>query len=115
MAGTGLATTVGAASAATVAAVVIGGLAVGAAIGTGLRKLFGEARAVRAEEAAVQGAIVLRQVREAYEAEVGRPVTQAEAKKMFNAYAANLMQLGFTQDARGQWRRERSALERFLG
>ena len=42
-------------------------------------------------------------------------MTQAEAKKMFDAYAANLMQLGFTQDARGQWRRERSAIERLLG
>lgn len=103
------------ASAATIGAVVIGGLAVGAAIGYGLRKAFGEARAVRAEEAAVEGALVLQQVRHDYEAEKGRPVTQAEAKKMFQAYAANLQQLGFTQDERGQWRRERSAFERLLG
>ena len=112
---TGLAGTVGAASAATIAAVVIGGLAVGAAIGTGLRKLFGEARAVRAEEAAVQGALILREVRERYEDEVGRPVTPAEAKKMFQSYAANLVQLGFTQQANGQWERKRSGLERLLG
>ena len=105
----------GAASAATVAAVVIGGLAVGAAIGYGLRKAFGEARAVRAEEAAVEGALVLRQIRERYEAEKGRKVTAAEAKKMFASYAANLEELGFTQDDNGQWRRERGALERLLG
>jgi acyl-CoA synthetase (NDP forming) len=98
-----------------VAGVVIAGLAIGAAIGTALRKLFGEARAVRAEEAAVEGALVLRKARAALEAHTGRPVTQAEARKLFDAYAANLMQLGFTQDANGQWRRQRSTIERILG
>jgi len=88
---------------------------VGVAIGTALRKIFGEARAVRAEEAAVEGALVLRRARAALEAELGRRLTQPEVKKMFNAYAAQLVQLGFTQDARGQWKRERSAVERFLG
>lgn len=107
----GLATAGGAA----VAGVVIAGLAIGVAIGTALRKLFGEARAVRAEEAAVEGALVLRKARAAVEAELGRPVNQAEARKLFDAYAANLIKLGFTQDARGQWRRERTRVERFLG
>lgn len=100
---------------AAVAGVVIAGLAIGAAIGTALRKLFGEARAVRAEEAAVEGALVLRRARAALEAQQGTPVTQAQARQLFDAYAANLMKLGFTQDARGQWRRERSAVERLLG
>jgi len=98
-----------------VALVVIGGLAVGAAIGTALRKIFGEARAVRAEEAAVEGALVLRRARAALEDELGRALTQPEVKKMFNAYAANLMQLGFVQDTNGQWYRPRSAVERLLG
>lgn len=97
------------------AGVVIGGLAVGAAIGTALRKLFGEARAVRAEEAAVEGAIVLRRARAALEAELGRSVTQAEARKLFDSYAANLVKLGFVQMANGQWHRPRSAIERILG
>ena len=97
------------------ALVVIGGLAVGAAIGTALRKIFGEARAVRAEEAAVEGALVLRRARAALEDELGRSLTQPEVKKMFNAYTANLMQLGFVQDTNGQWYRPRSAVERLLG
>lgn len=103
------------AGAGAVAGVVIGGLAVGVAIGTALRKLFGEARAVRAEEAAVEGALVLRRARAALAAELGRNVTVAEAQKMHAAYEAQLERLGFTQDARGQWRRERTGLERFLG
>lgn len=94
---------------------VIAGLAVGAAIGTALRKLFGEARAVRAEEAAVEGALLLRKARAKVEAELGRAVTPTEARKLFDAYAENLRRLGFTQDARGQWRRERTRIERVLG
>ena len=89
--------------------------AIGAGIGTALRKLFGEARAVRGEEAAVEGALILRKARAAIEAETGRPVTQAQARQLLDAYEANLMQLGFTQDARGQWRRERTTIERILG
>lgn len=103
------------AGAGTVAAVVIGGFAVGLAIGTALRKLFGTARAVRAEEAAVEGALVLRRARAALEAKLGRSVSSLEARQMFEAYEAQLVKLGFTQDARGQWRRERTAVERFLG
>jgi len=99
---------------AAVAGVVIGGLAIGLAIGTALRKLFGAARAVRAEEAAVEGALVLRKARAKVEQQLGRGLTQLEAQKMFAAYEANLVKLGFTQDANGQWRRERSAIERFL-
>lgn len=98
-----------------VAAVVIAGLAIGVAIGTALRKLFGEARAVRAEEAAVEGALVLRKARAAVEAEQGRPVSQVQARQMFDAYTAHLQQLGFVQQANGQWHRPRSAVERFLG
>lgn len=94
---------------------VIAGLAIGAAIGTALRKIFGEARAVRAEEAAVEGALILRKARAKIEAEQGSPVTQAQARQLFDAYAANLLKLGFTQDARGQWRRERTRVERILG
>lgn len=100
---------------AAVAGVVIAGLAVGVAIGTALRKVFGAARAVRAEEAAVEGALVLRRARAALEAKLGRSVTSVEARQMFEAYEAQLEKLGFTQDANGQWRRERSAVERFLG
>lgn len=104
-----------AASAATVGAVVIGGLAVGALIGTALRQAFGTARAVRAEEAAAAGGLALHRVRVAIEARTGRPISAPASKALFQEYEAQLRQLGFTQDARGQWRRERSALERFLG
>jgi len=106
---------VGAASGVAIAAVVIGGLAVGAALGTALRKVFGEARAIRAEEAAVEGALVLRRARAALEDELGRPLTQPEVRKMFAAYEANLVRLGFEQDANGQWRRTRTSIERLLG
>lgn len=105
----------GAASGVAIAAVVIGGLAVGVALGTALRKVFGEARAIRAEEAAVEGALVLRRARAALEDELGRPLTQTEVRKMFDSYAANLVQLGFEQQANGQWYRSRSAIERLLG
>ena len=37
------------------------------------------------------------------------------ARQMFEAYEAQLTRLGFTQDARGQWRRERTGIERLLG
>lgn len=105
----------GAASGAAVAAVVIGGLAVGLALGTALRKVFGEARAVRAEEAAVEGALVLRRARAAIADELGRELTQPEVRKLFDSYAANLIELGFERDAKGQWFRPRSAVERLLG
>lgn len=94
---------------------VIGGLAVGVAIGTALRKVFGEARAVRAEEAAVEGALVLRRARAALELELGRSLTSSETRQMFDAYAAQLEQLGFEQQANGQWVRTRSSIERLLG
>lgn len=97
------------------AGVVIAGLAIGLAIGTALRKLFGTARAVRAEEAAVEGALVLRKARAAVEAETGRPVTQTQARQMFDAYTVHLQRLGFEQLPNGQWYRPRSAVERFLG
>lgn len=87
----------------------------GAAIGTALRKLFGEARAIRAEEAAVEGALLLRRARAKTEAALGRSLTQPEVKKMFQAYEANLVQLGFEKSANGQWHRPRSAVERILG
>lgn len=93
---------------------VIGGLAVGAAIGTGLRHLFGEARAVRAEEAGVQVMLMLRQVREDTEAQLGRELTTAERKKMFSAAEQQLAALGFKKTATG-WSRPRSAVERFFG
>lgn len=107
--------TVAGASAAATAAVVIGGLAVGVAIGTALRKVFGEAKAVRAEEAAVEANLILRRSRAALEDELGRPVTAAESRKMFAALEANLVKLGFEQLPNGQWHRPRSAVERFLG
>jgi len=99
--------------------VVVGGLAIGAAIGYGLRKAFGEARAVRAEEAATEAQNVMRDVRTRYEQEKGRRVTQAEARKFFASLEANLEQLGFTQEPNAagvlQWVRKRSAIERLLG
>lgn len=85
------------------------------AIGTALRHYFGEARAVRAEEAAAQGGIALMHTRQDLEAELGRALTPAESKKLFQAYEAQLAELGFTKDANGQWRRTRSAIERLLG
>ena len=94
---------------------VIGGLAVGVAIGTALRKLFGTARVVRAEEAAVEGALVLRRARAALEADLGRAVTPTEARQMFEAYEAQLERLGFEQQANGQWVRTPSSIERLLG
>jgi len=98
-----------------VAAVVIGGLAAGALIGTLLRRQFGEARAVRAEEAGVQSALVARQVREQLQEQLGRPLTAAERKKLFAAHEAQLAALGFQQDAGGRWSRPRGAIERLLG
>lgn len=103
------------AGAGAVAGVVIGGLAVGVLIGTALRKAFGTARAVRAEEAAVAGALTLRNTRAQLEAQLGRPLNQTEARALFNEYAAQLVELGFQQDAKGQWFRPRSTLERILG
>lgn len=97
------------------AGVVIAGLAIGVAIGTGLRKAFGTARAVRAEEAAVEGALILRRARAAVEKEQGRPVTAVQARQMFDAYTVQLQDLGFEQDENGQWYRPRSAVERLLG
>lgn len=94
---------------------VIGGLAAGALIGTALRHFFGEARAVRSEEAADAGAQALLETRRALEARLGRRLTAPEAKKLFRAYEANLQQLGFTQDGGGRWSRQRTGLERFLG
>lgn len=106
---------VGGASAAAVAGVVIGGLAVGALIGTGLRLAFGEARAVRAEEAAVEANLQLRRARAEVEDSLGRKVTQAEARAMFNAAEAHLRSLGFEKNSSGQYHRPRSAVERLLG
>ena len=103
------------ASAAAIGAVVIGGLAVGALIGTLLRRQFGAARAVRAEEAAVEGALALRAAREEVEDQLGRSVTRAEAQQMFGAYVARLRELGFEQKDDGQWYRPRGAVERLLG
>ena len=111
----GAAGTVAGAGAAAVAGVVIGGLAVGLLIGTGLRKLFGTAKAVRAEEAAVQGALVLRQTRAQLEAQLGRPLRAPETRALFAEYAGQLQRLGFQQDANGMWFRPRGAVERFLG
>lgn len=113
-AGAGAAGAAGA-SAAAVAGVVIGGLAAGALIGTGLRLAFGEARAVRAEEAAVEGALVLRRTRAQLEQQLGRRLTSAESRKLSAAYLAQLEELGFRQDTQGRWHRPRSAIERFLG
>lgn len=106
---------VGGASAAAVAGVVIGGLAVGLAIGTALRKLFGEARAVKQEEAAAKSALALRTVRQDVERKLKRKVTAAEARKMFESHEANLVALGFEQDAAGMWFRPRNWWERLLG
>ncbi len=94
---------------------MIAGLAIGAAIGTALRKIFGEARAVRAEEAAVQGALVLRDVRRQVEAKTGRPISREAAKAMFQEYEDQLLELGFEQQPNGQWYRPRSAVEKLLG
>jgi len=95
---------------------VIGGLAIGAAIGTGLRKLFGEAKAVRAEEAAAEGGILLMHIRQQFEQEKGRPMTAAETKKLFNTYEQGLAELGFEQQPGTRaWFRPRSAIETFLG
>jgi len=98
-----------------VAAVVIGGLAAGLLIGTLLRKGLGEARAVRAEEAATKAQQALLETRRRLQAELGRKLTAAENKKLLAALYANLEQLGFTQDEGGRWTRQRSGLERFLG
>ena len=84
-------------------------------IGTLLRKGLGEARAVRAEEAATKAQQALLATRRQLQDQLGRKLTAAENKKLFAALLANLQQLGFTQDAAGRWTRGRSALERFLG
>ena len=94
---------------------VIGGLAAGLLIGTLLRKGLGEARAVRAEEAATKAQQALLETRRQLQAELGRKLTAAENKKLLASLYANLVELGFTQDAGGRWTRKRSGLERFLG
>jgi len=105
----------GAAGAGTIALVVIGGFAAGALLGTLLRRQFGTAKAVRAEEAAVAGALALRETRADVEQELGRALTTAERQKLFRAYEANLQELGFTKNRVGQWERQRGAIERLLG
>jgi len=70
---------------------------------------------VRAEEAAVEGALILRRARAALEDELGRSLRPAETRQMFDAYTAQLEQLGFEQQANGQWVRTRSSIERLLG
>lgn len=57
---------------------------------------------------------MLRRARAALEQELGRPVTQPEAKRMYLAYAESLRGLGFTEGPPGVFKRERSAVERFL-
>jgi hypothetical protein len=98
-----------------VGAVVIGGLAVGAAIGTALRHFFGEAKAVRAEEVQAQGGVILNHMRAEIQARTGRPISAAANRALFEAYLDELVKLGFKQDARGKWYRPRSAIERLLG
>jgi hypothetical protein len=90
-------------------------LAVGALIGYELRQFFGEARAVGAEEAAVQGALALRDVRRQIETKTGRPISQPAAKALFQEYEAQLEELGFVKNSFGQWYRPRSAVEKLLG
>lgn len=58
---------------------------------------------------------LLRQTRRDVEAQLGRRVTAAEARKMYDAFEAHLPGLGFVQMANGQWHRPRSAVERFFG
>lgn len=70
---------------------------------------------MRAEEAAVQGALVLRDVRAQVEGRTGRPISQPAARAMFEEYENQLRALGFQQQSNGQWFRPRSALERILG
>jgi len=59
--------------------------------------------------------LALRQIRQQTEASLGRALTAAERTKMFKAYEANLVELGFTQRPNGQWERKRSTIERLLG
>lgn len=80
-----------------------------------MRRVWGEGRAVAAEETAAEGALILRKARAAVEQEKGRPVTQAEAQKMFRAYEAQLVLLGFDRKPNGMWYRPRTAVERLLG
>lgn len=103
------------AGAGAIAGVVIGGLAVGVLIGTGLRKLFGTAKAVRAEEAAVQGALALRNTRTQLEQQLGRKLNATETKALHQEYVAQLVNLGFVQNPQGMWHRPRSTIERILG
>lgn len=94
---------------------MVAGLAIGAAIGTAMRKVWGEGRAISAEETAVEGALMLRKARAAFEEEVGRPITAAEAQKFYRAYEAQLVLNGFDRKPNGQWYRPRTAVERLLG
>mgnify|MGYP006887590001 CR=1 FL=1 len=71
---------------------------------------------MRAEEAAVEGALILRRARARLSEELGRELTRSELGKMFDSYTANLELLGFQQQpGTGQWFRPRSSLERILG
>jgi hypothetical protein len=54
-------------------------------------------------------------VRAHAEQQLGRHLTQPEVKKLFRAYEANLVELGFEQQDNGQWVRTRSSIERLLG
>jgi tRNA C32,U32 (ribose-2'-O)-methylase TrmJ len=63
----------------------------------------------------VEANLQARAARDAIEQQTGKPITAAQAKKVFQTVEDALRSLGFTQKANGQWERKRSALERLLG
>lgn len=77
-----------------------------------LRKFAGGAK--RKQEAAVAGALALREARAEFQRQTGKPVSQREAREMFDAYAVQLAKLGYTVNAAGVPQYSRSAADRFL-
>lgn len=99
-------------AAAKVVTVAAAGVAAYLATRAVLRHFAGSAK--RAQEAAVAGALALREARAEYKAQMGKSVTQAEARRMFDAYVVQLNKLGYVANAAGVPQYNRSAAQRFL-
>lgn len=95
-------------------AVTVAAFGLAAYLGTRyvLRKFAGGA--MRKQDAAVQGALALREARAEFKRQTGKEVSQREAREMFDAYAVQLAKLGYTTNAAGVPQYNRSAADRFL-
>ena len=77
-----------------------------------LRHFAGSAK--RAQEAAVEGALALREARAEYTRQMGKAPSQPELRSMFDAYAVQLNKLGYITNAAGVPQYNRSKAQQFL-